>query len=53
MWNGTEGEPVGELEEEPKDATAAASESEEETGSASAWASRESNRDLLMKSSSV
>jgi hypothetical protein len=53
IWNGTDGEPKEELDEEPNEATAGASESDEETGSASAWASSESRRDLLMKSSSV
>ena len=53
MWYGTGGEPIEDSEAEPKEGRTGASESEEETGSASAWASRESRRDRLIKSSSV
>jgi hypothetical protein len=53
MWNWTDGEPDEELEAEPNEGAAAGSESEEDTGSASAWASSESSNERLMKSSSV
>jgi hypothetical protein len=46
-------EPKEGFDEEANEAAVWASESDEATGSASAWASRESRRDLLMKSSSV